>query len=94
MSDNYAEPEVQIRYDNEDEDTQRRNEAVVENQETFPTTSYNASAVSNISNDEFSTNQNGALPTTETSRLIASGQGKLIPISVQYKFPKLLIESS
>ena len=76
MSDNYAEPEVEIRYDNEDEDNRRGNQVVVENHETLPTTPYNAGAMSHMNNDRFSATQNGALPTTETSRLIASGQGK------------------
>ena len=63
------------------ENGQEGNEIVRENHGTLQNASYyNASAVTYGNNDVPSLAQDGAFQTTETSRLITSGQGKLIVI--------------
>ena len=63
------------------EDGQEGNEVVRENHGTLPNVSYyNASAATYGNNDVPSLAHDGAFQTTETSRLITSGQGKLVAI--------------
>ena len=63
------------------EDGQEGNEVVRENHGTLQNGSYyNASAPTYGHNDVPSLAQDGAFQTTETSRLITSGQGKLVAL--------------
>jgi hypothetical protein len=73
-TDNYAEPEVEIRYEDEDDDriTQERNATSFENHATLPITSSTAVTTTNTNFNGFSTDQNGVLPSTERSRLLTS----------------------
>ena len=78
-SEHYTEPEVEIRHEDGIGSAQERNELDSENHATFPITAIsnysNEISVSNTTGNLYSTNQNGIIPTTETSRLLTSGQG-------------------
>ena len=71
---------MEIRYEDEDNDriTQEGNATSFGNHATLPIISSTTVTTSNTNFNGASTDQNGVLPSTETSRLLTSEQGIIV----------------